>query len=76
MGRNFVAFVFVFAAALGAQTTRNTCVEVSATVQAAPPQITFSWPADATATGYTIYRRAAGATSWGASVATLGAVAT
>ncbi len=76
MGRNLVAFVFIFAATLGAQTVQNTCVEVSATVQVSPAQIVFVWPADATATGYNVYRRATGAASWGAAVATLGAVAT
>lgn len=76
MGRNLVAFVFIFAATLGAQTVQNTCVEVSATVSATPPQIVFTWPADATATGYTVYRRAPGATNWGTALATLGAVAT
>ena len=39
-------------------------VEVSATVQAAPPQINLRWTADANATGYTIYRKAPSATSW------------
>lgn len=71
-----VALLLVFALPLAAQTTRNTCVEVSATVQASPPQITFSWPADATATGYNIYRRARGATSWGSAIVTLAAGAT
>ncbi|MCC6572927.1 MAG: immunoglobulin domain-containing protein [Planctomycetes bacterium] len=60
----------ILAAALHAQ-TRQTAVEVSCTVQAAPPQIAFTWPVDAGATGYTVYRRAAGASSWGASIATL-----
>jgi len=39
-------------------------VEVSATVQAAPPQINLRWTADANANGYTLYRKSPGATSW------------
>lgn len=43
---------------------------VQATLQIAvdlsnPPAITFSWPADASATGYTVARRFAGTTIWG-----------
>ena len=39
-------------------------VEVSATVQAAPAQINLKWAADSNATGYTIFRKAPGATVW------------
>jgi len=39
-------------------------VEVSATVQAAPPQITLKWAPDSNATGYTVSRKAPTATSW------------
>jgi hypothetical protein len=42
-------------------------VQVSATVQAAPAQITLQWPQSTSATpeSYTIYRRTPGTTSWG-----------
>src|SRR5258708_25544626 len=42
-------------------------VEASATVQAAPRQITLSWPQDTytTPTSYTVYRKAPSAPSWG-----------
>ncbi len=40
-----------------AQSTSDYTVQVSAVVQTAPPQITFSWPGSATATGYTVYRK-------------------
>ena len=39
-------------------------VEVSATVQPAPAQITLQWSADPYATGYTIFRKAPATTSW------------
>jgi hypothetical protein len=41
-------------------------VQVSATVQANPPRIALSWPADPDATGYTLYRKAREAAAWGA----------
>src|SRR5947207_974221 len=56
---------------LGALTTsaraadpRNYAVEVSATVQTTPPQITLKWPVDANATGYAVYRKAPADKSW------------
>src|SRR5690348_7504415 len=41
-------------------------VEISATVQASPPQITLHWEADDIygVTNYTIYRKSKSATSW------------
>lgn len=52
-------------APLAAQTPEQTIVPVNATVTASPPSIVFTWPLDATATGYTVQRRLPGATSWG-----------
>jgi hypothetical protein len=47
-------------------------VQVQATVQVSPPQITLAWDPDPnTATGYTIYRKSKTATSWGNPIATL-----
>ncbi|MDB6040976.1 MAG: hypothetical protein JWM99_4817, partial [Verrucomicrobiales bacterium] len=40
-------------------------IQASAIVQAAPAQITLSWPADPNATGYTISRKAPGTATWG-----------
>lgn len=54
------------ATCLTAQSPAQTAVQVTAQVGAAPPAIAFTWPADATATGYTVYRRLPGALSWGA----------
>ncbi|MEO5574327.1 MAG: hypothetical protein ABIR48_07590, partial [Gammaproteobacteria bacterium] len=44
---------------------KDYAVQVSAVVQAAPAQITLNWPRDYAATGYSIYRKALAATSWG-----------
>ena len=52
---------------LGAHAETNPryyAVVVSATVQAAPALITLCCAADASATGYNIYRKAPSATSW------------
>lgn len=50
-----------------ADTTWNYAVQISATAQASPPQITLKWPQDDYgATNYTVYRKAKQATSWGA----------
>ncbi|HXG47311.1 MAG TPA: C25 family cysteine peptidase, partial [Methylomirabilota bacterium] len=41
-------------------------VQVSATAQTSPPQITLTWPADPYgATSYTVYRKTKESTSWG-----------
>ncbi|MDB6026835.1 MAG: hypothetical protein JWM68_3058 [Verrucomicrobiales bacterium] len=39
-------------------------VQVSATVQASPAQITLTWPVDSNAQSYTVYRKAPTASSW------------
>ena len=43
---------------------RQYAVEVSAAVQTAPARITLTWAPDASATGYTIHRKALHGTSW------------
>ena len=59
------------AAAARAQVSADLAVEVSATVQKTPsPNITLTWPAKSTATGYTIYRKQFTDTSWGNPIAT------
>jgi hypothetical protein len=51
-------------------------VPTSAQVQTAPPRITLSWPADADARAFNIYRKSFSATSWGAAIATVPGSAT
>src|ERR1041385_5073655 len=48
-----------------AQSVSNYAVQVSATVQTNPAQITLSWPADPAATRYLLFRKAPDAKSWG-----------
>lgn len=80
--RRFAAFFLVLFALVGALDTHaqtlghDRSVRVSATVQTNPPSITLSWLAHSNVTGYSIYRKLKGGTSWGAALATLGAAAT
>ena len=59
-----------------AQVASDYAVQVTAAVQSAPPRISLSWPAFAGATQHTVYRKAWGATPWGAAAATLAGSAT
>src|SRR5690606_29306459 len=47
-------------------------VQLSASVQQAPPRITLSWQPFASASGYQVYRKLKGDQGWGNSTATLG----
>ncbi|PWU16241.1 MAG: hypothetical protein C5B50_13945 [Verrucomicrobia bacterium] len=73
-------FVLLLAGAFSskADTTWEYSVQVSATVQASPAQITLSWPQDVNLTpnNYTIYRKAATDTSWGSGTTLPGTVTT
>lgn len=59
-----------------AELTKDYSVSASAVVQTAPPQIRLSWPPDANATGYTIYRKTLNAATWGEPLTRLPATAT
>jgi hypothetical protein len=60
------------APALKADSTFVYAVQISAAVQASPPQITLSWEVDPYgAYSYTIYRKAKSDTAWGTPIATL-----
>jgi hypothetical protein len=64
---SFLAIGLTTHFARGVEPTWNYAVQVSASVQILPPQITLAWPQDTTATpnSYTVYRKAPTATSWG-----------
>lgn len=53
------------AAALAAQTPQQSAFPIAVDVTA-PPALRFSWPAEPTATGYSVQRRIYGTTTWGA----------
>ncbi|MBM4063422.1 MAG: fibronectin type III domain-containing protein, partial [Planctomycetes bacterium] len=50
---------------LSAQTPQQAAVQVTAVASTSPPSLAFTWPAEAGATAYTVYRRNAGAALWG-----------
>jgi len=62
--------------ALAQSDPKDVVVLANATVSASPPQIHLQWPYDATATGYTVYRKSLSSTDWGQPYATLGSTAT
>src|SRR5215470_9496726 len=75
MKRRFIRPIFGLGAflwplAVGAQVSADLAVEVSATVQKTPsPKITLTWPANASAVSYSIYRKQFTDTSWGNPIA-------
>ncbi len=81
MKKLFIAATTLVVSALTAMTAKAVeptweySVQVSAAVQASPAKVTLSWPQDTlgTPSSYTVYRKAAGATSWGSGVALSGA---
>src|SRR5436190_17760295 len=65
-------FLSVSTRALKADPTWIYAVQISATVQVSPPQITLYWePDEYGANSYTIYRKTKSATAWGSPIASL-----
>jgi len=54
-----------------AQVSKDYAVLVEASIDTITPKITLSWPVSATATSYTINRKAKASTGWGVTIATL-----
>ncbi|MBK6830463.1 MAG: fibronectin type III domain-containing protein [Flavobacteriales bacterium] len=55
---------------------QNKSVRMWAVAQSSPPRITLNWLTHTNTTGYTVYRKLKGGTSWGTAITTLGASAT
>lgn len=66
------AFLGILTSTSG-QSVSDYAVRVSAQVQVSPPQIVLSWPGDAAATGYAVYRKPHNEIDW-VQVASLGSV--
>ena len=67
-----IALLVAFACGLSAQAnTRQMAVELTATVQASPPQITLNWTDVAGTTQYQVYKRAWGSSTWSGVIATV-----
>lgn len=65
--------LFLLDAAMAQTVGHDRSVRMWATVQASPPRITLNWLGHANTTGFTVFRKLKGGTSWGSAVATLGA---
>ncbi|PBQ32178.1 hypothetical protein CNR22_10475 [Sphingobacteriaceae bacterium] len=69
--------LFVFTASnFYSQSASDAAVQLSASVQASPAQITLNWIGNATSTQYQVYRKLKTSFSWGSSLATLNGTAT
>lgn len=68
--------VFKYLPNMMAQSTADAAVQLSASVQTNPPQITLSWPTNTTTSQYLVYRKSKSATAWGTPLATLAGTAT
>jgi hypothetical protein len=78
MPRSFLVLL-LFATALSTYSqsvSENSTVQISTTAQASPPKLTLRWKPNPGSTGFTVQRRAKGATTWGASIASLAGSAT
>ncbi len=69
-----LALVVTLVTARAVEPTWNYAVQVEATVQSSPAQISLSWPQDTSVTpvSYTVYRKTPSATAWGSAVALAG----
>lgn len=78
--RSLILVLFAWSLTTGSAWAQNYGKDLSvrmwATVQASPPRITLNWLSHPTTTGFTIYRKLGGATSWGSPLVTVGASAT
>jgi hypothetical protein len=69
---HFLPVVFLLIAGNNySQSCQDVSVELSAAVQASPPEITLNWIANASATQYTLFRKLKTETAWGTAIATL-----
>jgi hypothetical protein len=75
--RSLIVFSLMFLSlASGAQSVTDAAVQLTAAVQANPPQVTLGWPTNGTTTQYFVYRKLKTGTAWGAAIATLPGSAT
>lgn len=71
-----LSMLLLFATITFSQTIPDYAVQLSVRVQKAPAQMILNWKANSSATGYTVYRKAKTATSWGNALANLPGTAT
>ena len=72
INKSFLYFIFVvFSASAYSQVSKDYAVLVSADIDTIAPKITLKWPPCATATSYSVYKKAKSATAWGVVLASL-----
>ncbi|HYG53569.1 MAG TPA: T9SS type A sorting domain-containing protein [Flavobacteriales bacterium] len=72
-----IAVIVLTANSIHAQTWGDSLsLDLEATAQVSPPQITLTWSADADASSFSVYRKLKGASSWGAVLATVSSAST
>jgi hypothetical protein len=72
----FLAIALFVNFSLAAQSAADAAVQITATVQSGPPQITLSWAGNASTTQYQLYRKLKGGLSWGSVLASLSGTTT
>lgn len=73
--RSLIITALLLAGSMGAHAQtlgESRSVQLWATVSSAPPRIDLNWKTHPNTTGFTIYRKLKGGTSWGNAIATLG----
>src|SRR3954454_1983681 len=73
-----VAFILTLTPVHAVEDTWDYSVQVSSAVQVSPAKVTLTWPQDTNGTpsSYSVYRKAPGATSWGAGTTLSGSTTT
>jgi hypothetical protein len=69
-------FLLLTAVSMAQTLGQNRSVQLWATVQSTPPRITLNWAPHANTTGFTIFRKLKGGTSWGSAIGTAASTAT
>ncbi len=76
LGLSVLVFLLLLEGTTARAVVRDYAVEVSASIQEAPPRISLSWPADATADHYYVFKKACSDSLWGDPIAVLDGAAT
>ena len=72
----FFLFIFLFPLVVCSQTiSKELAIQIEATIQTSPLEITLNWINDGTSNGYSVYKRNNTSSSWGSAISNLGALA-
>jgi hypothetical protein len=67
----FLAIIFPLALPVAAQSSADAAVQLQASVQVSPAEITLNWSGNSSTTQYFVYRKLKASNNWGSPVATL-----